>query len=149
MKLWLAFAREDDRDVQLARAAIGALAMAVPEEPRIARALAKENGSAALAHVLATEHPELVHRAAYCLTACLEDRRAREGLLAGDAIAREALTRTVAAARTRFADGPAGDALEGCAAALARTDWEDGTDSEDDEADARGFDSTAKTTRLA
>jgi len=130
MKLWLALCHDGvESDARLASAAVGCLAMACSDVD-VARAVASNNGAAALIAVLGSSDPSLVHRAAYCLTACLEDKKARALLtssIMGDAVARAA---------SKFAEGPAAGALKDAAAALAR-DWpeEEEDPVEDDDAD--------------
>ena len=101
----------------------------------VARAAASNNGAAALIAVLGSSDPSLVHRAAYCLTACLEDSKARALLASSD------LTSAVEKASSKFAEGPAAGALKDAAAALAR-DWpeEEEDPVEDDDADMKELD---------
>ena len=77
-----------------------------------------------------------MHRAAYCLTACLEDSKARALLASSD------MKSAVEKASSKFAEGPAAGALKDAAAALAR-DWPDEEDEEpveDDDADMKELD---------
>ena len=101
----------------------------------VARAVASNNGAAALVAVLGSSDPSLVHRAAYCLTACLEDKKARALLVCSDVKA------AVAKASSKFAEGPAAGALKDAAAALAR-DWpeEEEEEENDEDADMRELD---------
>ncbi len=73
-----------------------------------------------------------MHRAAYCLTACLDDSKARALLVCSevkDAVEKAAL---------KFTEGPAAGALKDASAALAR-DWpeEEEDPVEDDDADMK------------
>ena len=100
----------------------------------VARAVASNNGAAALVAVLGSSDPSLVHRAAYCLTACLEDSKARALLASSD------MKSAVEKAVSKFAEGPAAGALKDAAAALAR-DWPDDDDDEEDvDADMKELD---------
>ena len=102
----------------------------------VARAVASNNGAAALIAVLGSSDPSLVHRAAYCLTACLEDGKARALLVSSD------MKSAVEKASSKFAEGPAAGALKDAAAALAR-DWpeeEEEEPVEDDDADMKELD---------
>ncbi|KAK7239933.1 hypothetical protein SO694_00118021 [Aureococcus anophagefferens] len=129
IKLWLAFAQEDDEadggkgDVQLARAAIGCLAMASEGDADVARAIADNRGKAALDHVLRSKEPSLVHRGAYCLANCLHDRKARLKLNDDDALM-AALTQACDDLKQHTNAGLL-DALKEAAECLARTDWHD------------------------
>ena len=98
----------------------------------VARAVASNNGAAALIAVLGSSDPSLVHRAAYCLTACLEDSKARALLASSD------MKSAVEKASSKFAEGPAAGALKDASAALAR-DWpeEEEDPVEDDDADMK------------
>ena len=75
-----------------------------------------------------------MHRGAYCLTACLEDKKARALLASSD------MKSAVEKASSKFAEGPAAGALKDAAAALAR-DWpeedEEEDPVEDDDADMK------------
>jgi hypothetical protein len=124
MKLWLALCHDGvESDARLASAAVGCLAMACSDVD-VARAVASNNGASALVAVLGSADPSLVHRAAYCLTACLEDAKARALLASSDVKA------AVDQASSKFPEGPAAGALKDAAAALAR-DWPDDDEEED------------------
>ena len=131
MKLWLALCHEDG-DARLVSAAVGCLAMACSDVD-VARAVASNNGASALIAVLGSSDPSLVHRAAYCLTACLEDSKARALLASSD------MKSAVEKASSKFAEGPAAGALKDASAALAR-DWPEEEEEEDEDADMAELD---------
>ena len=129
MKLWLALCHDGvENDARLASAAVGCLAMACSDVD-VARAVASNNGASALIAVLGSSDPSLVHRAAYCLTACLEDKKARALLASSDVKA------AVEKAAGKFTEGPAAGALKDAAAALAR-DWPEEEEEDEDAAPA-------------
>ncbi|KAH8064754.1 hypothetical protein JL722_1635 [Aureococcus anophagefferens] len=121
--------REDDEadggkgDVQLARAAIGCLAMASEGDADVARAIADNRGKAALDHVLRSKEPSLVHRGAYCLANCLHDRKARLKLNDDDALM-AALTQACDDLKQHTNAGLL-EARKEAAECPARTDWHD------------------------
>jgi hypothetical protein len=130
MKLWLALCHDGvENDARLASAAVGCLAMACSDVD-VARAVASNNGAAALIAVLGSSDPSLAHRAAYCLTACLEDKKARSLLVSSD------MKGAVEKASSKFAEGPAAGALKDAAAALART-WPEEEEEEEEDADMK------------
>ncbi|KAJ8612844.1 hypothetical protein CTAYLR_002084 [Chrysophaeum taylorii] len=95
LKLWFAFSLEYDRDLPLARAAIGCMAMASACEGMPKDMAACENCFSALAEHLKhhREHPDLLHRAAYCVANLARDLDSRPPLLATNI---PALVRTAA-----------------------------------------------------
>lgn len=87
LKLWFALSLEYDKDIALARAAIGCLAMASAcfDEDMPAHMTSTSNCIDALAELLKKfEHHDLIHRAAFCVANLARRQQSRTVLLNSD-----------------------------------------------------------------